>query len=93
MGYWTIFEASGIHHSNMELQITHDMYKSKYFVLLFVPIPDRGALERHMSHPESGIIRIEMKFKTALPDAITCLLYNEYNCVRVDKSRIITTDF
>jgi len=35
MGYRKLFEASGIHHSNSGLQITHDMYINCYFMLLF----------------------------------------------------------
>jgi len=41
MGYRTLFEASGIHHSNTGLQITHDMYINGYFMLLFDLTPDR----------------------------------------------------
>jgi hypothetical protein len=94
MGYRTLFEASGIHHSNAGLQITHDMYVAGYFMLLFDLTPDTGVSEGHTSQPDSGNIRIELKFKTALPDAVTCLLYLEYdNCVRVDSLRTVTTDF
>jgi hypothetical protein len=94
MGYRTLFEASGIRHSNAGLQITHDMYIAGYFMLLFDLTPDRGASECHISHPTNGNIRIEARFKDALPDAVTCLLYMKYdNCVRIDKNRAVTTDF
>ena len=73
MGYRTLFEVSGIHHSNSGLQTTHDVYLSGFFMLLFDLTPDRGASEGHTSHPDNGNIRIEFKFKKALPDAITCL--------------------
>ena len=74
MGYRTLFEASGIHYSNMGMQITHDMYINCYFMLLFVLTPDMGELEGHTSNPENGSIRIELKFNKPLPEAITCLL-------------------
>jgi hypothetical protein len=94
MGYRTLFEASGIHHSNAGLQITHDMYIAGYFMLLFDLTPDKSASEGHTSHPDSGNRRIEIKFTKPLPDAVTCLLYLEYdNCVRIDSSRTVTTDF
>jgi len=32
MGYRTLFEASGIHHSNTALQITHDMSMNGHFM-------------------------------------------------------------
>jgi hypothetical protein len=70
------------------------MYIAEYFMLLFDLTPDHGAAEGHTSHPDSGHIRIEAQFKKALPDAVTCLLYLEYdNCFRVDEKRIVTTDF
>ena len=43
MGYRTLFEGSGIHHSNSGLQITHDIYINGYFMLLFDLTPDRAA--------------------------------------------------
>ena len=45
MGYRTLFEGSGIHHSNSGLKITHDMYINGYFMLLFDFTPDRSASE------------------------------------------------
>jgi hypothetical protein len=82
MGYMTLFEGSGIHHSNFRLQVTHDMYIAGYFMLLFHLTPDRAASESHSSHPDNGNIRIEARFAKELPDAVTCLLYLEYdNCV------------
>jgi hypothetical protein len=70
------------------------MYIAGYFMLFFDPTPDHGTAEGHTSHSDSGNIRIEVKFKKALPDAITCLLYLEYdNCFRIDPLRTVTTDF
>jgi len=43
MGYRTLFEGSGIHHSKSGLQITHDMYISGYYMLLLDLTPDRAA--------------------------------------------------
>jgi hypothetical protein len=77
MGYRTLFEASGIHHSNSGLQITHEMYIAGYFMLLFDLTPDSGASEGHASQPDSGKIEIEIKFANSLPDAVTCLMYLE----------------
>jgi hypothetical protein len=57
-------------------------------------MPDRAASDRHTSNPDNGNIRIELKFAKALPDAITCLLYIEYNWnVFVDDSRTVTIDY
>lgn len=89
IGYRTLFTGSGIHHSNAGLLVTHDMYIAGYFMLLFDLTPDV-----HTSLPENGDIRIEVKFKDALKDPVTCLLYLEYDgCVRVDNARTVTTDY
>ena len=45
MGVGTLFEGSGIHHSNSGLQITHDMYINGYYMLLFLLTPDRRTSE------------------------------------------------
>jgi hypothetical protein len=93
MGYRTLFEDSGIPHSNAGLQLTH-MNITGYFMLLFDLKPDRGTSECHTSHPESGHIRIEAELAKPLPDAVTYLLYLEYdNSVRIDKNPAVTTDF
>jgi hypothetical protein len=84
MGYRTHFEASGIRHSNAGLKITH----------MFGLTPDHGASECHNSHTKNGNIMIEAEFLKPLPDAVTCLLYMEYdNCVSIDKNRAVTADF
>ena len=94
MGYRTLFTGSGIHHSNTGLLISHDMYIAGYFMLLFDLTPDLSASEPHTSLPENGAIRIELKFKEALKDPVTCLLYLEYDgCVHIDTSRTVTTDY
>ena len=50
MAYRTLFEGSGVHHSNSGLQITPDMYINGYFMLLYDLTPDRAASEGHTSH-------------------------------------------
>jgi len=49
MGYRTLFEGSGIHHSNAGLQITHDMYIAGCFMLLFDLTPYLSA-KKVISH-------------------------------------------
>jgi hypothetical protein len=63
-------------------------------MLLFDLTPELAASEGHTSPVEVGNIRIELTFKEALKEEITCLLYLEYdNSVRVDFLKTITTDF
>jgi hypothetical protein len=85
MGYSNLFGGSGIHHSDSEFQINHDMFINVYFMLVYDLTPDLAASEEHTSSPVNGNIRIELKFCKALPDAVTCLLYLEYdNSVHID---------
>jgi hypothetical protein len=71
MGYSTLFEGSGIHHSDTGLQITHDMFIHRYFMLVYDLTTDLAASDGHISSPVNGPIRIELKFAMALPDART----------------------
>jgi len=94
MVYRTLFEGSCIHHSNTGLQIKHEMYINGFFMLLFDLTPDHVASEAHTSLPENRNIRIELEFSRPLAEAITCVLYLEYDSsVLINFSRKITTDF
>jgi hypothetical protein len=94
LAYKTLFEGIGIHHSNLGLQITYDMYCNGYYMLLYDLTPDLAVSEGHTSLVDNINIRIQLTFKEALKEAITCLLYLEYdNSVRVDSLRTVTTEF
>ena len=94
MGYRTLFEGSGIHHSNTGLQITPAKYINGYFMLIFDLTPDLAASEGHISVPAHGNIRIEIKFGKSLPDPLVCLLYLEFDStVLKDSMRQVFTDF
>jgi len=63
-------------------------------MLLFDLTYDRADSEGHTSHPDNGIIRVELIFSKPVPETITCIFYLEYdNSVRVDTSRTVTADF
>ena len=86
LGYRTLFEGPDIHQPNTGLYITHDMFITGYFVLLFDLTPDQSASDGHTSLSEIGNIRLELKFDTALATAITCLLYLEHDGnIQIDK--------
>jgi len=94
MGYRTLFEGSGFHHSNAAHQMTHDTFLNGYFMLLFDLILDQGKSEAHTSHTEQGNIRVELKSAKPLPEAITCLLCLKFNnTVLINSVRNITTDY
>ena len=77
MAYRTLFEGSGIRHSNTGLQISHASFINGYFMLLFNLTPDHGASDGHTSHFDRCNIRIEVIFEKALPVVTTCILYLE----------------
>jgi hypothetical protein len=92
--YRTLFEGSGIHHSNTGLHITQDTYKNGCFVLLLDLTPDRAASDSHISNPDNGNIQIELKFAKALPDDITCLPDLEYDgTILIDDSRTVSIGY
>ena len=94
MGYRTLFEGSGIHHSNSGLQITPAMYINGFFMLVFDLTPDLAASEGHASDSTHGHIRLDLKFRKALPDPLVCLLYLEYDgAIIIDALRTVTTDY
>ena len=94
MGYRTLFEGSGIHHSKLGLQITPEKYINGSFMLVSDLTPDLAASEGHTSDPVNGHIRFELKFANPIPDPMVCLLYLEYNnSVMTDALRTLTTDF
>jgi len=52
MEYRTLFEESGIHHSNSGLQITPDKYINGFFMLVFYLTPDLAASGHNQTpHP------------------------------------------
>jgi len=94
MVYRTLFEGSGVHHSNSGLQIIPEKYINGFFMLVFDLTPDLAVSEGHTSEPVNGQRRFELKFANPLPDPVVCLLYLEYSSsVMTDALRTVTTDF
>jgi hypothetical protein len=91
LAYNTLFAGSGFHHSNVLLQINHDIYINGSFMLPFDLTPKRGASEGTISHPNNVVVWIELKFAHPRQVPITCLLYLEYEItVFVDFWRTVT---
>ena len=94
LAYNTPFEGSGILHTKAGMQVTRRVFIAVNLILLFDVTPDRAASECHISLPDQGNIRVELQFYKPISEAITCLLYLEYdNCVRIDKLRTVSADF
>ena len=55
---------------------------------------DRAASECHISLPDQGNVRLELRLYQAHSETITYLLYLEYeNSACVDQLRTLSTDF
>jgi hypothetical protein len=68
--------------------------QSVVFHAAFCPYADRAASEGHVSLPDQGNIRLELRFYRPIPEAVTCLLYLEYdNCVRIDELCTVSIEF
>jgi len=94
MGYRTLFQGSGIHHTNSRLQITPDKYINGFFMLVFDMTTYLAASEGHTSNPTNGHIRLELKFWKDLPDPMSVLMYLEYDLsVLIHALPNVTTDF
>jgi hypothetical protein len=94
MAYRILFTGSGIHQSNTGHQIPHDMYINGFFMHLFDLTPDHAASEGHMSKTDNGHIRLEFKFSEPLPEALTCLLYLEFDStLRISALKQVTIDY
>ena len=94
MVYRTLFEGSGIHHSNTRLLITPVMYVNGFFMLVFDLTPDLEVSEGHASDSTHRHIRLDLKFSKALPDPLVCLLYLEYDdSIIIDAIRTATTNY
>jgi hypothetical protein len=63
-------------------------------MLIFDLTPDGCASDGHTSLPDNGNSRIELKFDAALAEAITILVYQEFDAsIQIDRLRNILTNF
>ena len=94
MGYRTLFEGSGIHHLKLGTPDNPTIYTNGFFILVFNLTPDLAASEGHASDSTHGHIRLDLKFRKALPEPLIRLLYLEYDgSIIIDALRTVTTDF
>jgi hypothetical protein len=94
MAYQTLFNGLGIHNGNKGIQITPTQFIKGSFMLVFDLTPDGCASDGHTSLPDNGNIRIELKFDEALAEAVTILLYQEFDAsIQIDRLRNVTVGF
>jgi hypothetical protein len=91
--YETLFSSTGIHHDDRGHMISIDMIRKGFFMLGFDFTPVREADEEHVSLPRLGSVRLQARFKKALPQPVTCILYAEFpGHIEIDSSRNVTVE-
>jgi len=94
MAYQTLFSGHGVRHRNTGIQITPTQFMKGSLMLVFDLTPDGCASDGHTCLPDNGSIRIELKFHEALAEAVTILLYKEFDAsIQINRLRNVTADF
>jgi len=92
--YNTLFSGCGIHNRNQGNGISRAMYPNGYCLYAFDLTSDLAAASPHWNPVRIGSLRIEIKFGTALSEAINCIVFGEFsNVIEIDKYRNVTVDY
>lgn len=88
--YNLLFRACGIKHYDRGLQISKEMFDKNSFILAFDLTADHSNSSVCSNLISQGTIRIEGRFSEPLDEAVTCLVYCEYDSmIDIDKHRNI----
>lgn len=91
-GYQSLFSALGIHYHDRGHQISKELYDKGAFMTAFDLTPDQCYNSHYDNLLNHGSIRIEGRFEKPLEEAVTCLVYCEFDStVYIDYNRNITT--
>jgi len=74
-----LFRSCGIIHCDRGLQITKEVFDSQSFILAFDLSADQSNATVCSTLISEGTRRIEERFLEPLAEAITCLVYGEYD--------------
>lgn len=93
-GYQTLFRGTGIHYFDRGHQISKTYFDNGCFLLAFDLSVDQNQDGACVNPSNQGTIRIEARFREALPKTVTCIIYASYDGVlKIDKQRNIYTQF
>lgn len=94
-GYNTLFKGTGIHFFDKGHQITKKFYDNGCFLLAFDLTTDISYNNETCTNLlNQGTIRIEGQFSENLTEAVTCIVYAEYDAaIEIDKDRNVFTSF
>lgn len=92
--YLSLFTSSGTFFSDAGNSITREDYPGGFSILGFDLTEDLSASDSHLSIPRQGSVRLDLVFAKPLPEAITVILYAEFdNIIEIDRDRNIFIDY
>jgi hypothetical protein len=92
--YHTLFTGTNINYKDDGNCISRSTYHRGYFLHAFDFTADLSASDSHWSLHRQGTLRMEVKFKKALPETISCIIYSEYDSlIEIDSYRNVIVDF
>lgn len=92
--YQTLFSGTNIGFNDDGNCISRSDYPYGYFLHAFDLTPDLSAGGNLWSLNKQGTVRMEVKFKNALPETISCIVYAEFkNIIEIDQYRNVLIDY
>lgn len=92
--YHTLFSGTGIHYQDEGNDISREDYPNGNCLMAFDLSPDLAANSDHWSLIRQGSLRMDVRFSTALSEAINCIIYAEFdNVLEIDRHRNIRVDY
>lgn len=90
-GYQSLFTGLGIHYHDRGHQVTKELFDNGAFVTAFDLTADQCYNNHYDNLLNQGSLRIEGRFETALTEAVTCLVYCEFDTsIHIDRNRNIS---
>ena len=87
-GLISLYRVSGKLMENSDIGISRENYKQGYTLIGFDVDPTTSADFRYLGKPRQGHTKLEIKFKEALPDPVTLILYATFpEVMTIDQSR------
>ena len=88
--YLSVFHATNTYYNNKSVNISLSEYSKGYTLWGFDLSPDQ-CKEDFFQKPETGNIKLEVRFTSPLRNNVTCLVYADFNDIlEIDKNREIT---
>ena len=91
--YLSIYQVTNKFYNNKSTNIDYLDYGNGYAIWGF-DLSDDQCDDDYYREPESGNIKIEIKFSKVLPIGITAVVYADYNCMfSINSAREVSIDY